>query len=119
MTLSEFVRQMGPVRMALAAIVAVAIAAFGAGGTAAHILAQQKGLPASVNQNTQRIAGLEDRLERVEWAVRSIRENRTTLDSLRSLVDSLFVLEADSYCLLRSHTYGLDPDVACRQTRRQ
>ena len=118
MKLPGFVAALSPTKQAITAIVVVAIAAFGAGGTVTHLLAQQAGLPSVVQANRRGLERLEVRVEEVEAVLSDLEETAESFVLLNARVDSLFVMEAETYCLVRAHTYGLDPDVACQETRR-
>lgn len=119
MRLQTLIREMGPVKQAVTALVAVAVASFGVGASLTHILAQQTGLPSRVEANAQEIAALAVRIDRVETAIEGLENTAASLAALSVRVDSLFVLEEETYCLIRAHCYGLDPDIACQQTRRR
>jgi len=90
----------------------------GIGWTGHSVFEQQIGLPGVVRNNVSRITNLETWRGETVATLDSIRMNAASLRMTNRLIDSLFVLESDTYCLVRAHTYDLDPDIACRAVRR-
>ena len=102
-----------------AKVIAVAVTLLGAGWSGHIIFAEQVGIPAIVGRNTLRVDTLEMRMERAEGAVLDIAINTFRLQSLVVKVDSLDVLAADTYCLVRAHALGLDPLAECTYSQRR
>ena len=95
-------------------LVRVAIVAgglLGLGWTGHIIFGQTIGLPRMLAQTVGRVEILETRMDRFELETENV-------GLLETRVDSLFRLQRDTYCLVRAHTYGLDPDLVCREIRR-
>ncbi|HUT57649.1 MAG TPA: hypothetical protein VNA25_07335 [Phycisphaerae bacterium] len=103
----------------LAKVFAFAVMLLSLGWSGHIIFAEQVGIPAMVGRNTLRVDTLEMRMERAEGAVLDIAINTFRLQSLVVKVDSLDVLAADTYCLVRAHALGLDPLAECTYSQRR
>ena len=112
--LSSWVRSLSPIVKGISTV-GVLLAA----GWTGHVaFSQQVGLPSVVGRTVERIGGLEDRMHVAEEEIDGLQASVPPLLELEDRVDSLYVLQAETYCIVRAHALDLDPLRECTLNRR-